>query len=100
MPIGHRILTCLAQGGYKPPVSGGLFNLFQMSQQEEDVLSLEDSGSEYLFHLPSRITPKDGPKYSLIIMLGPPHFINSLLYVFRSDIRGITPGLFICCPLA
>jgi hypothetical protein len=28
-------------------VSGGLFNLFQMSQQEEDVLSLEDSGSEY-----------------------------------------------------
>jgi hypothetical protein len=27
-------------------VSGGLFNLFQMSQQEEDVLSLEDSGSE------------------------------------------------------
>jgi hypothetical protein len=24
----------------------GLFNLFQMSQQEEDVLSLEDSGSE------------------------------------------------------
>jgi hypothetical protein len=29
------------------PVSGGLFNFFQMSQQEEDVLSLEDSGSEY-----------------------------------------------------
>jgi hypothetical protein len=28
-------------------VSGGLFNLFQMTQQEEDVLSLEDSGSEY-----------------------------------------------------
>jgi hypothetical protein len=28
-------------------VSGGLFNFFQMSQQEEDVLSLEDSGSEY-----------------------------------------------------
>ncbi len=28
MPIEHRILTCLAQGGYKPPVSGGLFNLF------------------------------------------------------------------------
>ena len=28
-------------------MSGGLFNLFQMSQQEEDVLSLEDSGSEY-----------------------------------------------------
>ena len=27
-------------------MSGGLFNLFQMSQQEEDVLSLEDSGSE------------------------------------------------------
>jgi hypothetical protein len=53
----------------------------------------------YLFHLPSRITPKGGPKYSLIIMLEPPHFINSLLYVFRSDIRGITPGLFICCPL-
>jgi hypothetical protein len=26
--------------------------------------------------------------------------VNSLLYVFRSDIRGITPGLFICCPLA
>ena len=47
MPIGHRILTCLAQGGYRPPVSGGLFNLFQMTQQEEDVLSLEDSGSEY-----------------------------------------------------
>ena len=46
MLIGHRILTCLAQGGYSPPVSGGLFNLFQMSQQEEDVLSLEDSGSE------------------------------------------------------
>ena len=45
MPIEHRILTCLAQGGYKPPVSGGLFNLFQMSQQEEDVLSLENSGS-------------------------------------------------------
>jgi hypothetical protein len=44
---GHRILTCLAQGGYSPPVSGGLFNLFQMTQQEEDVLSLEDSGSEY-----------------------------------------------------
>jgi hypothetical protein len=40
------------------------------------------------------------PKYSLIIMLKPPHFINSLLYVFRSDVRGITPGLFICCPLA
>ena len=54
----------------------------------------------YLFHLPSRITPKGDPKYSLIIMLEPPHFINSLLYVFRSDIRGITPGLFICCPLA
>ena len=33
----------LMMGGYKPPVSGGLFNLFQMSQQE-DVLSLEDSG--------------------------------------------------------
>ena len=28
-------------------MSGGLFNLFQMTQQEEDVLSLEDSGSEY-----------------------------------------------------
>ena len=27
-------------------MSGGLFNLFQMSQQEDDVLSLEDSGSE------------------------------------------------------
>ena len=47
MPIGHIILICLAQGGNSPPVSGGLFNLFQMSQQEEDVLSLEDSGSEY-----------------------------------------------------
>ena len=46
MPIGHRIMTCLAQGGYRSPVSGGLFNLLQMSQQEEDVLSLEDSGSE------------------------------------------------------
>ena len=28
-------------------MSGGLFNLFQMTQQEEDVLSLEDSGIEY-----------------------------------------------------
>ena len=28
-------------------MSGGLFNLFQMSQKEEDVLSLEDSDSEY-----------------------------------------------------
>ena len=28
-------------------MSGGLFNLFQMTQQEEDVLSLEDSESEY-----------------------------------------------------
>jgi hypothetical protein len=27
-------------------VSGGLFNFFQVSQQEEDVLSLENSGSE------------------------------------------------------
>ena len=27
-------------------MSGGLFNLFQMSQQGEDVLSLEDSWSE------------------------------------------------------
>ena len=30
-----------------PPVSGGLFDLFQMSLIEEDVLSLEDSDSEY-----------------------------------------------------
>jgi hypothetical protein len=29
----------------------------------------------YLLHFPSRITPKGGPKYSLIIMLEPPHFI-------------------------
>ena len=29
-------------------MSGGLFDLFQMSQKEEDVLSLEDSDSEYL----------------------------------------------------
>ena len=27
-------------------MSGGLFNFFQVSQQEEDVLSLENSGSE------------------------------------------------------
>jgi hypothetical protein len=47
---------------------------------------------DLLFHLPSRITPKGGSKYGLIIMLEPPYFINSLLYVFRSDIRGITPG--------
>jgi hypothetical protein len=47
-----------------------------------------------------RITPKGGSKYGLIIMLEPPHLINSLLYVFRSDIGGITPGLFVCCPLA
>ena len=40
-PMGHRTLTCLAQGGCRPPVSGGLFDLFQMSQEEEDVLSLE-----------------------------------------------------------
>jgi flagellar basal body rod protein FlgC len=33
-------------------------------------------------------------------MLEPPHLINSLLYVFRPDIGGITPGLFVCCPLA
>jgi hypothetical protein len=26
--------------------------------------------------------------------------VYMVLYVFRSDIRGITPGLFICCPLA
>ena len=30
-----------------PPGSGGLFDLFQMSLIEEDVLSLEDSDSEY-----------------------------------------------------
>ena len=30
-----------------PPVSAGLFDLFQMLQKEEDVLSLEDSDSEY-----------------------------------------------------
>ena len=46
-PIGHRTLTCLVQGGCRPPVSGGLFDLFQMSQKEEDVLSLEDSDNEY-----------------------------------------------------
>ena len=46
-PIGHRTLTCLVQGGCPPPVSGGLFDLFQMSQKEEDVLSLEDSDNEY-----------------------------------------------------
>ena len=28
-------------------MSGGLFDLFQMSLKEEDVLSLEDSDSEY-----------------------------------------------------
>ena len=50
----------------------------------------------HLFHLPSRITPKGGSKYGLIIMLEPPHLINSLLYVFRPDIGGITPGLFVC----
>jgi hypothetical protein len=49
----------------------------------------------YLFNLPSRISPKGGPIYSLRVMLEPPHSVNSLLYVFRSDIRGITPGLFI-----
>ena len=43
----HRTLTCQAQGGYRPPVSGGLFDLFQVSLIEEDVLSLEDSDSEY-----------------------------------------------------
>jgi hypothetical protein len=37
-------------------------------------------GASYLFHLPSRITPKGGSKYGLIIMLEPPHLINSLLY--------------------
>jgi hypothetical protein len=51
----------------------------------------------YLFNLPSRISPKGGPIYSLRVMLEPPHSVNSLLCVFRSDIRGITPGLFICC---
>jgi hypothetical protein len=43
----------------------------------------------YLFNLPSRISPKSGPIYSLRVMLEPPHSVNSLLYVFRSDIRGI-----------
>jgi hypothetical protein len=43
---------------------------------------------------------EDWAKYGLIIMLEPPHLINSLLYVFRPDIGGITPGLFVCCPLA
>ena len=43
----HRTLTCPAQGGCRPPVSGGIFDLLQMSQEEEDVLSLEDSDSEY-----------------------------------------------------
>ena len=38
MPIEHRILTCLAKGGYKPPVSGGLFNLFSALHSWHGVL--------------------------------------------------------------
>jgi hypothetical protein len=29
MPIGHIILTCLAQGGYRPPVSGDYLIFFR-----------------------------------------------------------------------
>jgi NCAIR mutase (PurE)-related protein len=69
----------------------------EMSEIKSNIAALS---TQMAVIMPSRITPKGGPKYSLIIMLEPPHFINSLLYVFRSDIRGITPGLFIYCPLA
>ena len=49
-----------------------------------------------LLHFPSRIAPK----YNLIVMLVPPHFVYSIFDVFRSDIGGITSGLFICLTTA
>ena len=47
----------------------------------------------YLLHFPSKIAPK----YNLIVMLIPLHFVYSLR-CFRLDIGGIASGLFICCP--
>jgi hypothetical protein len=69
---------------------------FNNARQTPDEL-LEDWADRVL-SLATR--PKGGSKYGLIIMLEPPHLINSLLYVFRPDIGGITPGFFVCCPLA
>jgi hypothetical protein len=50
----------------------------------------------YVLHFPSRIAPK----YSLIVMLVPPHLVYSIFDVFRPDIGGITSGLFICLTTA